>query len=51
MAKEVLAGTGLYEVVTYSFTSPKVYGTIGINEPKDIPLTVKIGNPLVKIKA
>ncbi|MGI6188407.1 MAG: phenylalanine--tRNA ligase subunit beta [Clostridiales bacterium] len=46
MAKEVLAGTGLYEVVTYSFTSPKVYGTIGINEPKDIPLTVKIGNPL-----
>ena len=39
-------GTGLYEAVTYSFTSPRVYETIGITDPQDIPMTVKIANPL-----
>lgn len=44
--KDVLVGTGLYEVVTYSFTSPKVYGSIGITDPQLIPKTVRILNPL-----
>ncbi len=44
--KEVLVGTGLYEVVTYSFTSPRVYESIGITDPQLIPKTVKILNPL-----
>ncbi|MBM7582052.1 phenylalanyl-tRNA synthetase beta chain [Caldicoprobacter guelmensis] len=44
--KDVLVGTGLYEVVTYSFTSPKVYGLLGITNPQLIPKTVRILNPL-----
>lgn len=44
--KDVLVGTGLYEVVTYSFTSPRVYESIGITDPQLIPKTVKILNPL-----
>jgi len=46
MVKDVLVGSGLYEVVTYSFTSPRVYETIGITDPQDIPKTVRIANPL-----
>ena len=45
LAKETLAGVGLYEVVTYSFTSPKVYETIGFKE-EEFPPVVKIANPL-----
>jgi phenylalanyl-tRNA synthetase beta chain len=45
-AKEVLTGVGLYETVTYSFTSPKVYNTIGISDPENIPMVVKLANPL-----
>lgn len=44
--KEVLVGTGLYEVVTYSFTSPRVYELLGITDPRLIPKTVRILNPL-----
>jgi len=41
-----LAGAGFYEVVTYSFTSPRVFDLM--NLPGDSPLrnTVKIQNPL-----
>jgi len=41
-----LAGAGLYEVVTYSFTNPRVFDLM--NLPADSPLrnTVKIQNPL-----
>lgn len=46
LAKEVLVGEGLYEVVTYSFTSPKVYSAIGFDDPINMPLAVKISNPL-----
>nr|PZN09216.1 MAG: phenylalanine--tRNA ligase subunit beta [Caldicoprobacter oshimai] len=44
--KDVLVGTGLYEVVTYSFTSPRVYESLGITDPQLIPKTVRILNPL-----
>ncbi len=44
--RSLLAGTGLYEVVTYSFTHPRVFDQL--NLPQDSPLrnTVKIQNPL-----
>ena len=45
LAKETLAGAGLYEIVTYSFTSPKVYETIGFKK-EEYPPVVKIANPL-----
>jgi phenylalanyl-tRNA synthetase beta chain len=45
-AKEALVGTGLYEVVTYSFASPRVYESIGMVHPNDVPKTVRIANPL-----
>lgn len=44
-AKNVLAGMGLYESITYSFVSPKVYERIGF-EPREHPETVIIENPL-----
>lgn len=44
-AKRTLTGMGLFEAVTYSFGSPKVYGRIGF-EPQDYPEHVVIGNPL-----
>ncbi len=45
-AKSVLNGMGLYEAITYSFTSPKVFETIGITDPSQEPDVVKIANPL-----
>ena len=45
LAKETLAGVGLYEIVTYSFTSPDVYETIGFKK-EEYPEVVKIANPL-----
>lgn len=45
LAKETLAGMGLYETVTYSFTSPQIYGSIGFKK-EEYPLAVKIANPL-----
>ncbi len=44
-AKEALTGMGLYEAVTYSFTSPRVYETLGM-APDTFPLSIKISNPL-----
>lgn len=43
---DALAGAGFYEVVTYSFTNPRVFDLM--NLPADSPLrnTVKIQNPL-----
>jgi len=43
---DTLAGAGFYEVVTYSFTSPRVFELM--NLPADSPLrnTIKIQNPL-----
>lgn len=44
--RDLLAESGLYEVVTYSFTHPRVFSQM--NLPGDSPLrdTVKIQNPL-----
>jgi len=44
--RDLMAGAGLYEVVTYSFTHPRVFDRM--NLPLDSPLrnTVKIQNPL-----
>lgn len=44
--RDCLAGAGLYEVVTYSFTHPRVFDRL--NLPQDSPLrnTVRIQNPL-----
>ena len=46
MVKQALAGMGMYEAMTYSFTSPTVYESIGIKDHADFPLAVKIANPL-----
>lgn len=44
--RDLLAESGLYEVVTYSFTHPRVFSQM--NLPEDSPLrdTVKVQNPL-----
>ncbi|NPV74253.1 MAG: phenylalanine--tRNA ligase subunit beta [Pelotomaculum sp.] len=44
--RDLLAGSGLYEVVTYSFTHPRVFDNM--NLPPDSPLrnAVRIQNPL-----
>ncbi|NMA95132.1 MAG: phenylalanine--tRNA ligase subunit beta [Clostridiales bacterium] len=42
LGKETLVGMGLYEIVTYSFISPKDYNKID----KDMPKVVTISNPL-----
>jgi len=44
--KNRLTGAGLYEVVTYSFTSPDIYRAIGYTDPAEYPQAVKIANPL-----
>lgn len=43
--KETLVALGLFEIVTYSFYSPEVYGRIGYSK-EDYPDTVRIENPL-----
>lgn len=40
--KDILVGSGLYEIITYSFVSPKVYAMID----KQMPEVVTISNPL-----
>ncbi len=40
--RDILVGSGLYEIVTYSFVSPKVYDMID----KKMPEVVTISNPL-----
>jgi phenylalanyl-tRNA synthetase beta chain len=44
--KQALAGMGLFEAVTYSFTSPTIYKSIGIKDEEKFPMAVKIANPL-----
>ena len=44
--KTELTGMGMYEAITYSFNSPRVYKSIGINDPADHPSVVRISNPL-----
>ncbi|NLN41769.1 MAG: phenylalanine--tRNA ligase subunit beta [Clostridiales bacterium] len=44
-AKRALTAMGLFEAVTYSFVSPKVYGKIGF-KPEEYPEVVTIANPL-----
>lgn len=45
-AKEMLVGSGLYEVVTYSFVSPRDFDKINIPEDSELRNTVNILNPL-----
>jgi phenylalanyl-tRNA synthetase beta chain len=44
--KQALTGMGMYETITYSFTSPTIYTSIGITDSADFPPVVKIANPL-----
>ncbi|MDD4681147.1 MAG: phenylalanine--tRNA ligase subunit beta, partial [Clostridia bacterium] len=44
--KQALVGMGMYEVVTYSFTSPRVYESIGWKVEDKKPDAVTILNPL-----
>ena len=44
--KTALTGMGMYEAITYSFTSLNVYETIGMTDPSDYPNVVRISNPL-----
>jgi phenylalanyl-tRNA synthetase beta chain len=44
--KQALTGMGMYEVITYSFTSPTIYESIGIKDNEKFPMAVKIANPL-----
>ncbi|MBE3101897.1 MAG: hypothetical protein IMZ47_06465 [Firmicutes bacterium] len=46
MVKETMTSMGLYEVVTYSITSPNIYASIGISNTSEYPISVKIANPL-----
>jgi phenylalanyl-tRNA synthetase beta chain len=44
--KQALTGMGMYEAITYSFTSPTIYESIGIKDNEKFPMAVKIANPL-----
>ncbi len=44
--QELLAGSGLYEVVTYSFVHPRVFDRMNLPENSPLRDTVKIQNPL-----
>ncbi len=44
--QELLAGSGLYEVVTYSFTHPRVFDRMKLSANSSLRNTVKIKNPL-----
>ncbi len=44
--KQALVGMGMYEVITYSFNSPRVYESIGWKEEDKKPDVVTILNPL-----
>ena len=44
--KTALTGMGMYEAVTYSFTSPSVYKNLGMTDPSEYPQAVRISNPL-----
>ena len=44
--KQALVGMGMYEMITYSFTSPRIYESIGWESDEKFPDAVKISNPL-----
>ncbi|MDP4119055.1 MAG: phenylalanine--tRNA ligase subunit beta [Bacillota bacterium] len=44
--KNTLAGLGLYEIVTYSFTNPKIFDMLNIPTDSNLRKTVVISNPL-----
>lgn len=46
MTKEVLAGAGLHEVITYSFVSPRDFDKISVPQDSSMRKVVKILNPL-----
>ena len=46
LIKDIFVGADFYETITYSFTSPKVYASIGFDNPEDYPLSIAITNPL-----
>lgn len=43
---EALAAQGMYEIYTYTFTSPSVFDKLNIPSDSDLRNTVKISNPL-----
>lgn len=45
-AKNILVGAGAYEILTYSFTSPKSLDMLKIPEDSDLRNVIKITNPL-----
>lgn len=44
--KNYLVDKGLYQTLTYSFISPKMYDTFGLNADSELRQSVKILNPL-----
>jgi len=46
LIKDIFVGAHFYETVTYSFASPKVYASIGFDNPEKYPLSIAILNPL-----
>jgi len=44
--KDILIGVNFYETVTYSFSNPRVYSSIGFDCPEEYPLSIAILNPL-----
>jgi len=45
LIKEILVGVNFFETTTLSFTTPKVYSTIGFAE-SEFPLSIELQNPL-----
>lgn len=43
---EILTAQGMYEIYTYTFTSPSVFDKLNIPADSDLRKTVKISNPL-----
>ena len=43
---EILTAQGMYEIYTYTFTSPSVFDKLNISADSDLRNTVKISNPL-----
>ena len=46
LIKDVFVGAHFYETITYSFSSPKVYASIGFDNSEKYPLSIEISNPL-----
>lgn len=46
LIKDILVGANFYETVTYSFSNPRVYASIGYDSPENYPSSITISNPL-----